>query len=68
MQLELAEGTPSLPAPARRHAGLRWLDGTIGFVVEAVAALLVVAEVVVLLAGVVSRYVFHAPIVWSDEL
>jgi hypothetical protein len=33
-----------------------------------VAALLVLAEIVVLLAGVVARYVFHAPLVWSDEL
>ncbi|HWT18065.1 MAG TPA: TRAP transporter large permease subunit, partial [Variovorax sp.] len=36
--------------------------------VEAVAALLVLAEICVLFAGVVSRYVFHAPLVWSDEL
>jgi len=32
------------------------------------AALLVVAEIVVLLLGIVARYVFHAPIVWTDEL
>jgi tripartite ATP-independent transporter DctM subunit len=30
--------------------------------------LLVVAEIVVLFAGVLARYIFHAPIVWSDEL
>ncbi|CAN7485981.1 TRAP transporter large permease subunit [Variovorax paradoxus] len=36
--------------------------------VEIPAALLVLAEVVVLLAGVTSRYVFHEPLVWSDEL
>ena len=30
--------------------------------------LLVVAEIVVLLAGVVSRFVFRHPFVWSDEL
>ena len=29
---------------------------------------LVVAEIVVLFAGVVARYVFHPPLVWSDEL
>jgi tripartite ATP-independent transporter DctM subunit len=28
----------------------------------------VLAEICVLFAGVVSRYVFHAPLVWSDEL
>src|SRR5512133_1873305 len=52
---------------ARRHwtapleAGLRYL-------VEIPAALLVVAEIVVLLAGVTGRYVFHEPLIWSDEL
>ncbi len=32
------------------------------------AALLVLAEIAVLLAGIVGRYVFHSPLVWSDEL
>src|SRR3954468_9681459 len=36
--------------------------------VEVPAAALVVAEIVVLFAGILARYVFHAPIVWSDEL
>ena len=35
---------------------------------EIPAALLVLAEVVVLFTGVMSRYVFHAPLVWTDEL
>ena len=26
------------------------------------------AEIVVLLAGVIARYVFHQPLIWSDEL
>lgn len=43
-------------------------DRVLGGLVEAVAALLVLAEIGVLFAGVVSRYVFHAPLVWSDEL
>src|SRR5215212_5710614 len=36
--------------------------------VEIPAAFLVVAEIVVLFAGILARYVFHKPIVWSDEL
>jgi tripartite ATP-independent transporter DctM subunit len=32
------------------------------------AALLVLAEIAVLFAGIVGRYVFHSPLVWSDEL
>jgi TRAP-type C4-dicarboxylate transport system permease small subunit len=43
-------------------------DRVIGTAVEACAAALVAAEVIVLFVGVVSRYVFHSPIVWSDEL
>src|SRR6202000_2964054 len=37
-------------------------------VVETPAAILVVAEIVILFAGVVSRYVLHSPLIWSDEL
>ena len=49
----------------------RWLvrlDHILGTSVEIPAAVLVVAEIVVLFAGVVSRYVLHAPLIWSDEL
>ena len=44
------------------------LDRWIGLATEIPAALLVAADIVVLLAGVIARYVFHAPLVWSDEL
>ncbi|WP_374622899.1 TRAP transporter large permease subunit [Pandoraea sp.] len=37
-------------------------------VTEAVAVLLVVAETLILFAGVVSRYGFDNPLTWSDEL
>ncbi|MDB5404148.1 MAG: transporter permease, partial [Rhodopila sp.] len=43
------------------------IDGLLRLIAEIPAALLVVAEVVVLFAGVVARYVFHAPLVWTDE-
>ena len=49
----------------------RWADSAdtiLGRVIEIPAALLVVAEIIVLLAGVTSRYVLHSPLVWSDEL
>jgi tripartite ATP-independent transporter DctM subunit len=52
---------PILPA-------LGLLDRAVGFAVELIAAALVVAEVVVLFLGVVSRYVFHNPLLWTDEL
>jgi TRAP-type C4-dicarboxylate transport system permease small subunit len=44
------------------------LDAFLGRTTEALAALLVVAETAILFSGVVARYVFHAPLVWSDEL
>jgi tripartite ATP-independent transporter DctM subunit len=36
--------------------------------VETVAAALVLAEIAILFSGVVARYVFNRPLVWSDEL
>jgi len=44
-----------------------WIDRGIRPVVEAVASALVSVEIVVLLIGVVSRFVFHRPLVWVDE-
>jgi tripartite ATP-independent transporter DctM subunit len=43
-------------------------DSVIGGAVEAVTALILLAEVVILGAGVTARYVLHKPLVWSDEL
>jgi tripartite ATP-independent transporter DctM subunit len=40
----------------------------LGAAAEWPAAALVLAEIVLLLCGVVARYVFHRPLVWSDEL
>ncbi|MBB4373771.1 tripartite ATP-independent transporter DctM subunit [Bradyrhizobium sp. cir1] len=40
----------------------------LGHVVAIPAALLVLAEIAVLSAGIIGRYVFHSPIIWSDEL
>ena len=51
--------------------GPRWLgqfERALGWLVEVPAALLVLADIIVLFAGVVSRYVFHSPLLWSDEL
>ena len=50
-----------LDAYARDAAYAAWAT-------EPAAAALVGAEVVVLFAGVVSRYLFNAPLTWSDEL
>ena len=60
---------PPGAAPANPFAGLAArIDRPLGLLVESLAAALVLAEIVVLFAGVLARYVFHTPLVWSDEL
>jgi tripartite ATP-independent transporter DctM subunit len=44
------------------------IESSLGFAVEIVAATLVAAEIVILFSGVVARYGFDHPLVWSDEL
>ncbi|MGJ4900147.1 TRAP transporter large permease subunit [Bradyrhizobium sp. HKCCYLRH2060] len=64
---EIAISEVIIETPRRRS----WLDGLealLGLLVEIPAALLVVAEIVILFAGVVARYVLHQPLIWSDEL
>ena len=48
--------------------GAARLDRAIGVFLEATTAALVVAEIVILFVGILARYVFHRPLVWSDEL
>ncbi len=65
-----AISTVSLAATDRsglRHAAFL-LDQGIGLVAQSIGAVIVVAETVILFAGVVSRYVFNSPIIWTDEL
>jgi len=51
-----------------RHSLLRRIESLLGLLVEIPAAILVVAEIVILFAGVIARYVLHRPLIWSDEL
>jgi tripartite ATP-independent transporter DctM subunit len=44
------------------------IETLLGRLVEIPTSLLVVVEIVILFAGVVSRYGFHRPLIWSDEL
>lgn len=48
--------------------GVVSFDHYMGTALEYFAAVLVLAEIIVLFSGVVSRYVFHIPLVWADEL
>ena len=47
---------------------LNRIDRLLGRVVSVPAAILTLTEVVILFVGVVSRYVFHKPLIWADEL
>nr|WP_235837807.1 TRAP transporter large permease subunit [Chitinasiproducens palmae] len=47
---------------------LAFADRALGLLVAVPAALLVLAEVVLLFWGVCARYAFHDPLVWGDEL
>ncbi len=53
---------------APRARGFVAFDRLIGALTDWPAALLVLLETGILLAGVISRYVFNAPLTWSDEL
>src|SRR5438270_1697515 len=54
--------------PPRRRSGLASVEHVLGMLVEIPAADLVIAEIVILFAGVVARYGLHRPLIWSDEL
>src|SRR5580693_8399407 len=54
--------------PPRRRPALAGVEDVLGMLVDIPAALLVVAEIVILFAGVVARYGLHSPLIWSDEL
>ena len=61
------EGVTAAQAPATASRAGRF-EAALATLVEIPAALLVAAEIVVLLAGVVARFVVHTPLIWSDEL
>src|SRR3954471_118584 len=67
-----AELTETVTGEMAELPGRRSLIGLVehhvGLLVEIPAALLVVAEIVILFAGVVARYGLHRPLIWSDEL
>ena len=57
------------PQPVEQgHSLLTRAEGWLGHLIEVPAAVLVVGEVLVLLAGVIMRFVFNSPLPWADEL
>src|SRR5258705_7413571 len=65
---ELTQAAEGQAMPPRPRSFAASLEASLGTLVEIPAALLVVAEIVILFAGVVARYGLHRPLIWSDEL
>jgi hypothetical protein len=61
---ETSVATPRMTGVA---GALQKAEQWLGSTVAAAAALLVVAEIIVLFAGVSARYFFQRPLIWSDE-
>src|SRR6201986_755587 len=68
VQIEFTPMTHGEAMSPRRRTVAGSIEALLGMLVEIPAAILVVAEIVILFAGVVSRYVMHSPLIWSDEL
>jgi TRAP-type C4-dicarboxylate transport system permease small subunit len=67
----LAQPEAGVDTGDRRLAAARLVDALdhwLRLTIEIPLAALLVIEIVVLSAGVVARYVFHSPLIWSDEL
>jgi tripartite ATP-independent transporter DctM subunit len=60
--------TLDVPAQPGPRSWVDRIDRAVRITSEVAAALIVLLEILVLLAGVVARYVFNAPLTWSDEL
>jgi tripartite ATP-independent transporter DctM subunit len=66
--VEVSQVVAGEARPPRRRSLAASFESILGTLVEIPAAFLVVAEVVILFAGVVARYGLHRPLIWSDEL
>lgn len=66
--MHLADASTRPATPAGAGGLVATAERALGLLVEIPAALLVLAEIALLLTSVVARYVFHTPLVWGDEL
>jgi len=65
---EVSQAAAGEAMSPRRRSLAASLEAWLAMLVEIPAALLVVAEIVILFTGVVARYGLHRPLIWSDEL
>lgn len=64
--VELADSVNLPPSSAAGRIAQRF-ERALTWAIERLAAALLVADILVLLVGVCARYVFHAPITWTEE-
>ncbi|MFH1558554.1 MAG: TRAP transporter large permease subunit, partial [Pseudomonadota bacterium] len=64
---QVVAAAPTAP-PSSVAAIARQTEIVIARILEVPVAILVSAEILILFSGVLARYVFHQPLVWSDEL
>src|SRR6202035_5347106 len=65
---EISQGADGEAMSPRRRSAVVSLEAWLAMLVEIPPACLVVAEIVILFAGVVARYGLRQPLIWSDEL
>jgi tripartite ATP-independent transporter DctM subunit len=61
-------GVPAIGPASSRGSWAASVDAALGALVEIPVAILVAAEIGILFAGIVARYVLHNPLIWADEL
>jgi tripartite ATP-independent transporter DctM subunit len=67
-QADLSQAAAGGVVSPRPGLAVAPLERLLGILVELPAAILVVAEIVILFAGVVARYGLQRPLIWTDEL
>jgi hypothetical protein len=67
VQIEFTQATIGEVTSPPRRSIVGSLDALLGMIVEIPAAILVVAEIVILFAGVIWRYVLREPLIWSPR-
>jgi tripartite ATP-independent transporter DctM subunit len=63
-----SDSQATTPAESEWHRRVSQADRAFAWLTEVPAGILVFVEILLLFSGVVSRYVFHKPLTWSDEL
>jgi tripartite ATP-independent transporter DctM subunit len=64
--MDFASG-PAVTSGTGRHGPRAAIDRGLGRALSLVCGSLLLIEIVLMLVGVISRYVFHRPLVWADE-